>query len=346
MKIIKKKTTIEEIQKKEKEVKGNWGEGRKKREKKTWKRKKYLSIRFLFLFFFFYKMEDFFFFEGVGSSFNAATHLWISCGNPWPSSNSLVSSLPLPLVLPVVVEWFPQVRPIGSCPLPSQRSSICSRWHRDGRSILAEVRVQREWLLIERRRKKKGPVLVLMDWWGCGVAGGREERGAHIQPSSPPQTYWPCRQQTSSSQTWSTPWLSKTTSFILNVCKSLGRIDWWRKRVEIKKTKRICWLFFDIVVVEESELILVWFVERDKKGAWVREEKGKADVYQDVFFVFPNGGGTIHLLFLSFAPPPLPSKIFYLERTIPPPLILNITVSPSHATSRYVSKSQERLFQL
>lgn len=147
-------------------------------------------------------MEDFFFFFGVGSSFNAATHLWISCGNPWPSSNSLVSSLPLPLVLPVEVESFPQVRPIGSCPLPSQRSSICSRWHRDGRSILAEVRVQREWLLIEREEKKRAGISFdgLMGLWCCRGRGG-EERGAHIQPSSPPQTYWPCRQQTSSSQT-------------------------------------------------------------------------------------------------------------------------------------------------
>lgn len=142
-----------------KEGKGSKGElrgGKEKKKKKKHERGKNISA-YDFFFVFFTKWKTFFFFfEGVGSSFNAATHLWISCGNPWPSSNSLVSSLPLPLVLPVVVESFPQVRPIGSCPLPSQRSSICSRWHRDGRSILAEVRVQREWLLIERRKKKKG----------------------------------------------------------------------------------------------------------------------------------------------------------------------------------------------
>ncbi len=60
------------------------------------------------------------------------------------------------------------------------------------------------------------------------------------------------------------------------------------------------------------------------------------------FFAFLNGGGTIHLLFSSFAPPPF--KNFLPRTNHPPPLILNITVSPSHATSRYVSKSQERLF--
>lgn len=76
--------------------------------------------------------------------FNAATHLWISCGNPWLSSRSRVSSLPLPLVLPVAVVSFPQGHPIASCPLPSQRSSIGWRWHRDERSILGEVPVRRE----------------------------------------------------------------------------------------------------------------------------------------------------------------------------------------------------------
>ena len=76
--------------------------------------------------------------------FNAATHLWISCGNPWQSSCSRVSSLPLPLVLQVAVVSFLQGRPIASCPLPSQRSSIGWRWHRDERSILGEVPVRPE----------------------------------------------------------------------------------------------------------------------------------------------------------------------------------------------------------
>lgn len=125
---------------------GNWGERHdRKNKRRNWKqfcrhkREGFLSERREAVFFFW---------------INAATHLLISCGNPWLSSNSRVSSLPLPLVLPVAVESCPQVRPIASCPSPSQRSSIGSRWHRDGQSILAEGRARPALLLL--REKEKG----------------------------------------------------------------------------------------------------------------------------------------------------------------------------------------------
>lgn len=108
------------------------------------------------------------FLERRERQFNAATHLWISCGNPWPSSNNRVSSLPLPLVLPVlpavpaVVGSFPQARPIGSCLSPSQRSSIGLRWHRDGQSILGEGRVRQGFLLLGGGREEGVEVSLIL----------------------------------------------------------------------------------------------------------------------------------------------------------------------------------------